>query len=409
MSTRTLGSIGWSICAFSLALTALSFLLLILNALEPGVDIFEHWIENTVLAIGFSIVGALVLPRGHPRNPMGWFFCVVGLLFAAVHFTAEYAIYALLTAPGSLPAGEAAAWICSWLFAPQLGLGALLVLLFPNGRLPGARWRWFVRFSAVAISVSMVAAAFSPGVIDLGLGPITNPLGIEVLPNVYKPVETLLLSLVLVAGGAQASRLRGTRGIERQQIKWFAYAIVVVVSGGLLRYIIPVALGVPWFQWVGFVLVVVGVVSVPVAMGIAILKYRLYEIDLIINRTLVYASLTATLLALYFGGIVLLQRVFVTLTGQGSTLSVVASTLLIAALFNPLRRRIQSLVDRRFYRRKYDAAKTLATFSEKLRDETDLDRLGEHLVRAVTEAMQPRHASLWLRPEAGSKGDEHSA
>jgi hypothetical protein len=403
MSTRMLGLIGRSMCAFSLALTALSLLLLTLNALEPGVHVFEHWIENSVFALGFSTVGALLLPRSHPRNPMGWFFCVVGLLFAAVHFAAEYAIYALLAAPGSLPAGEAAAWICSWLYVPQLGLGALLVLLFPSGRLPGARWRWFVWFSAVAIPVSMVAAAFSPGEIEIGLGPIHNPLGIGSLPSVYKLVETLLLSLVLVAGGAHLARLRRTTGAERQQIKWFAYAIVVVVSGALLRYIIPVALGAPWLQWVGFVLLVFGVVSVPVSMGIAILKYRLYEIDIIINRTLVYGSLTAALLALYFGSIVLLQRVFIGLSGERSTLAVVASTLSIAALFYPLRRRIQSLVDRRFYRRKYDAAKTLEAFSAKLREETDLDMLGEHLVGAVTEAMQPRHASLWLRPEAASK------
>jgi len=163
MSTRTVSIIGWAVCIFSFALTALSLLLLTLNVLEPGVHIFEHWIENTALAIGFSAVGAVVVSRCHPPNPMGWMFCVVGFLFAAVHFVAEYAIYALLAEPGSLPAGEAAAWIYSWLFAPQLGLGALLVLLFPNGRLPSARWRWFVWFSVLATSVATAMAALSPG------------------------------------------------------------------------------------------------------------------------------------------------------------------------------------------------------------------------------------------------------
>jgi hypothetical protein len=152
------------------------------------------------------------------------------------------------------------------------------------------------------------------------------------------------------------------------------------------------------------------VMAIPISMGIAILRYRLYEIDILINRTLVYGTLTAILAAVYFGGIVLLQGVFVALTGERSTLAVVASTLAIAALFNPLRRRVQGFVDRRFYRRKYDARKTLETFSAKLRDETNLDALSDDLVRVVRETMQPAHVSLWLRPDVGvrrsSGGDE---
>jgi hypothetical protein len=391
------GFITWSMCAFSLALTAFSLLLLTLNTIEPGVSGFEHWIENTAFAIGFSTVGAVVATRS--QNPMGWFFCVVGLLFAAVHFLAEYAIYALLAEPGSLPAGEVAAWICSWLFVPQLGLAGLLVLLFPDGRVPSAPWKWFVRFSVLVMSVATVMAAFSPGRIDIGLGPIQNPLGIEGLPNVYKPLEGLLLSLALIAGSAQVLRLGRTRGVERQQIKWFAYAIVVTVSGALLRYIIAVALSAPWLQWVGLVPMMVGVVSVPIAMGIAIQKYHLYDIDLLINRTLVYGALTVTLVACYVGAIVISQRLFVVLTGEQSTLAVVASTLVIAALFAPLRQRVQGFVDRRFYRSKYDARETLETFSARLRDETDLAVLREDLVGVVRETIQPAHASLWLRSD----------
>jgi hypothetical protein len=406
ISPRASAWVAWSMCALSLALTALSLLLITLITSQSGVPIFEHWIENTALAIGFSTVGVLVVSRCPPQNPMGWMFCVVGLLFGAVHFVAEYAIYALLARPGSLPAGEAAAWICSWLFAPQLGLSGLLVLLFPNGRLPSAPWRWFVGFSVLATSLATVMAALSPGKVDIGLGSLHNPLGIEGLPNVYKPVEALLLSLALVAGGAQVVRLRRTRGVERQQIKWFAYAIVVTVSGALLRDVIPVALGVPWLEWVGFVPLVVGAVSIPIAMGIAILRYRLYNIDLLINRTLVYGLLTAMLVALYFGGIVVLQSLFVVLIGEKSTLAVVASTLLIAALFNPFRRRIQAAVDRRFYRRKYDARNTLEAFSAKLRDETDLEALNVDLVGVVRETMQPAHVSLWLRPDRARKGEK---
>jgi hypothetical protein len=151
---------------------------------------------------------------------------------------------------------------------------------------------------------------------------------------------------------------------------------------------------------------VIVIATMPVAVGIAILKYRLYDIDFVINCTLVYGPLTATLVAVYFGGIMVLQRLFVVLTGQKSTLAVVASTLVIAALFTPLRPRIQGFIDRRFYRRKYDAAKTLQAFSARLRDETDLDALSDDLVGVVRETMQPAHVSLWLRPESGSKGDQ---
>jgi hypothetical protein len=160
-----------------------------------------------------------------------------------------------------------------------------------------------------------------------------------------------------------------------------------------------------WLGRVGYALVLIGLAGIPIAMGIAVTRYRLYEIDLIINRTLVYGSLTAMLVALYFVGIVLLQRVFVLLTGEQSTLAVVASTLLIAALFTPLRRRIQGFIDRRFYRRKYDTRKTLEAFSAQLRNETDLDALSDDLVSVVWETMQPAHVSLWLRPEPASKGE----
>jgi hypothetical protein len=161
-----------------------------------------------------------------------------------------------------------------------------------------------------------------------------------------------------------------------------------------------------WLGGVGYALVLIGLVGIPISMGIAIMRYRLYEIDLIINRTLVYGSLTAVLVALYFGGIVLLQRLFVALTGERSTLAVVVSTLVIAALFTPLRRRIQSFIDRRFYRRKYDARKTLEAFSAQLRNETDMDALSGDLVGVVRETMQPAHVSLWLRPDTPPKGKE---
>jgi hypothetical protein len=207
-------------------------------------------------------------------------------------------------------------------------------------------------------------------------------------------VGVLLLSLSLVASIVSLIlRFRRSRATERQQIKWLLYDAILV------GFVVPVAVLNEGESLLVSVVVVSALTSMPVAVGVAILKFRLYDIDLVINRTLVYGSLTATLVALYFGGIVLLQRLFIVLTGEQSTLAVVASTLLIAALFNPLRRHIQGFIDRRFYRSKYDAAKTLETFSAKLRDETDLDALSDDLVGVVRETMQPAHVSLWLQPD----------
>jgi hypothetical protein len=219
-------------------------------------------------------------------------------------------------------------------------------------------------------------------------------------------VDFIALPMMLLAGlGAVISvlvRFRRARGDERQQIKWFASAAALT----LVWYLVfgQSTRGLP-----GAIVALSGLLvipSIPIATGIAILRYRLYDIDIIINRTLVYGSLTATLVALYFGGIVVLQRVFVLLTGQQSTLAVVASTLLIAALFTPLRRRIQAFIDRRFYRRKYDARKTLEAFSAKLREETDLGALNSELVGVVRETMQPAHVSVWLRPDTVPKGEQ---
>jgi hypothetical protein len=248
--------------------------------------------------------------------------------------------------------------------------------------------------------------AFSPGVIT-GLGPIRNPLGIEGLPRAYKPVQTIMFALLFVASvPTQMLRLRRARGIERQQIKWPAYTAVMAASGSVLTYTISEAIGLRWLEWAGFVILIAALVSFPISIGIAILRYRLYEIDTLINRTLVYGSLTAILVAHYFGSIIWLQIAFVELTGQRSTLAVVASTLVIAALFRPWHRWVQAFVDRRFYRRKYDARKTLEAFSAKLRNETDLDALSEDLVGVVRETMQPAHVSLWLQPDTPRKGEQ---
>jgi hypothetical protein len=401
MSPRTA---AWSMWALSSALTALSLFLLILTSSYANVEIFDYWVESTVIPLSCSTVGALIASR-HPENPTGWIFCALGLAAGVRHFGAEYAIYALLAEPGSLPFGEALAWVTSWIRVPYFSLFVFVALLFPDGRLPSSRWRWVAWLTTIVVAVGTILVAFSPGA-TRGLGPISNPLGIESVPNVVRLVELLIFALGLVAGGSLFARLPYATWVERQQIKWFAYAITVTASGAILTYTVGEALGIPWVRGLGFVVVMAGLVGIPTSVGIAIFRYRLYDIDILINRTLVYGALTALLVAVYVGSVVSLQGALRALTGQESQLAVVASTLLIAAIFNPLRRRVQAFVDRRFYRRKYDARKTLEAFSAKLRDETDLDALSDELVGVVRETMQPAHVSLWLRPDVGRQGEQ---
>jgi hypothetical protein len=351
-----------------------------------NVPVYVFWPELTSIAVGYSVIGAIIASR-LPHHPIGWICCAIGLIAAVDHFGGEYSLYALLALPHSLPGGEAMLWLQGWFWMLFIGLIVFLLLLFPTGRLPSRRWRPFAWASVGVISAAVIwSSAISP---DVGFN---------------APPSPVQLSVLLLGGVAAASLVvgrRGARGVERQQIKWLLYVgpIFFVASGlHIGSYYFWLAEG-SWGLWASYLLVIVGGLSGPIAIGVAILRYRLYEIDLLINRTLVYGTLTATLIVLYFGGIVVLQSVFVILTGQRSTLAVVASTLLIAALFTPLRRRIQSFIDRRFYRRKYDARKTLEAFSAQLRDETDLDALSDDLVGVVRETMQPAHVSLWLRRE----------
>jgi hypothetical protein len=402
MSYRTATWLAWSLCAFSVALTALSLLLLALSLSHPDVHIFDHWLDSTLAAMCFSTVGAVIAPRTPSDNPIGRIFCVAGLLFAVAHFSAEYAIYSLLAAPGSpLAGGEAAAWLTSWLWIPQNGSIMLMVLLFPDGRLPSRGWRWFVWLSVSLALMGALLCAFAPGPI-IALGPIHNPLAVESLPSVYKSVEQIVNTLMLVAVISLFIRLRRVGELERQQIKWFVYATALAIGGAVLTFPVSEAIGSASLKWIGFVLLVAGVIATPISMGIAIMRYRLYEIDLLINRTLVYGSLTVMLALVYFGSVAATQAIFRTITGheEQPQLAIVVSTLVIAALFTPLRRRIQGFIDHRFYRRKYDAKKTLEAFCVKLRGETDLNALCDNLIEVTGATMQPAHVSLWLRPAA---------
>jgi hypothetical protein len=406
MRSRASSWIAWSLWALSVALTALSLLLLVLNLSHPDVYVYDYWLENALSAVLYSTIGAIVASR-RAENPVGWLFCLLGLAFSIGHSSSQYAIYTQLTQPDLLPAGQALAWISSWILPPIIGLQVFSFLLFPTGRLPSRRWMWLAWLAVASSIVGTISSAFSFGT-NAGLCPVQNPLGIEGFSNVYEAVLTFLTLLVVAAGFSPFTRLRRAGGVERQQIKWFAYAAAATVSGVVLAYMIPNSVDTPpWFEWTGYALLIATTPAIPVSIGIAILRYRLYDIDLIINRILVYGALSVTLALLYFSGVTLTQITFRVITGQEQQpqLVIVASTLMIAVLFNPLRHRMQEFRDQRFYRRKYDAAKTLEQFSSKLRDETDLNALSGDILAVVRETMQPEHISLWLRePERKVEG-----
>jgi hypothetical protein len=405
MSPRAAPWLAWSLWMLTVALTGLSLFLLGLNLSDPNTHVFDWWLGNTTVVIDVT-VGAIVASR-RPENPVGWLLCLFGVAVGTSSFTSQYAIYALLVQPNSLPKGEAMAWIGSWQLPIIIGLQVSYILLFPTGRLPSRRWKWLAWLIVAFVLVGVILSAFSSDAYLGSLDPIRNPLGVEGFTNVYKTVlYTMAPLLYLAIALAVFMRLRRAVGVERQQIKWFAYAAAIFAVGTTLN-VLTLAIDAPrWFEWVGQAVFIVAGTAIPIAIGIAILRYRLYEIDLLINRTLVYGSLTAILALVYFGGVAATQAIFRALTAQEQQpqLAIVVSTLVIAALFTPLRRRIQGFIDRRFYRRKYDAAKTLEAFSAKLRDETDLDTLSEDLVGVVRETIQPAHISLWLRPDTTSKG-----
>jgi hypothetical protein len=362
--------------------------------------------------LAFPIVGALIASR-RPHNPIGWICLTVGFLFLLLGVTDLYSVYGVAR-PGSVPFPVAIASLGNWLWVPAVGLFATyLFLLFPDGRLPSRRWRPLAWLSGAVIVVLSVGFGLAPGPVASLPGRIRNPFGLEGLPWLSKAANVgfpLLALCILASVVSLVLRYRRSRGEEREQIKWIAFAASVVgllfVSGIVIQLIY--APEPP--SWTGLLdsVTVLSYAGVPIAVGFAVLKYRLYDIDVIINRALVYGALTAALLAVYFGGVAATQTVLRALSGQQEQpqLAIVVSTLVIAALFNPLRRRIQGFIDRRFYRSKYDARKTLEAFSAKLRDETDLDALSEELVGVVRETMQPAHISLWLRPETVHKGEQ---
>jgi hypothetical protein len=367
----------------------------------------EVW--GLLVFVLFTTIGALVASR-QPKNTIGWIFCALGLFLTSYSASGQYAIYALVSSPGSLPGGGTAAWLEAFLNGPIiLVLFALVLLLFPDGRPLSRRWRAALWLDLIVAAVLLVVGSFKPGPMPTSSLNVANPFGIEkigALLNVLLYVGvSLALALTVLGAVSLMVRFRRSGAEERQQIKWFAFAgaiMCAVTATGPFLWSLPPSSPAVTLIWPALFLSAVS--TIPVATGIAILKYGLYEIDQIINRTLVYGSLTAVLAVFYEGGIVALQYVFRLLSAQESQVAVVATTLVIAAMFEPLRRRIQHFVDRRFYRNKYDARKTLEAFSFKLRNETNLEALNNDLVGVVNQTMQPAHTSLWLRPDPNPKG-----
>jgi hypothetical protein len=386
MSRRNAARLAWALCALAVALIACAVALALINRADAG---------SVILPLGLTVsavVGGLVASR-RPANPVGWFFLGSAGCFALSEVAEEYATAGL---PGSL----AMAWLLSWVWLP--GVTLLLVFLplyFPDGELVSSGWRWLVWVSLLFSVGGAGYAAFSPG--EIQEEGIVNPLGIEAL----RPVSDILGPFALVAyfvllfasAASLVVRFRRSGSVQRQQIKWLTFAALAIPVWFLTNAPIEAASHTLFIVMDALIVAAL----IPVATGVAIFRYRLYDIDLIINRTLVYGSLTALLVLVYFGGVTATQALFQTLTSEEQLpqLVIVASTLVIAALFNPLRRRIQSFIDRSFYRSKYDARETLEAFSSKLRDETDLEALSDDLVGVVRETMQPTHVSLWLRPD----------
>jgi hypothetical protein len=388
-----------------------------LLVLARSADIPSSWEANLtagdflgwVIFLIFPLVGALIASR-RPRNAIGWILLAEGLLWMFLGLTDYYSLYGVAR-PGSVPFPVGVAAVNNFMWVPAVGLlGTYVFLLFPDGRLPSRRWRPLAWLSGTVIVLVSILVGLSPGPLQ-NLGGIRNPFALEGYPwleNVAYIVLPLLPLCMVASVLSLVMRYRRSRGEERQQIKWIAFAASFV---GLLYLIAMVcALIFPseaWFQagsplWLDLLgyAALSSFTLVPVAIGFAVLRYRLYDIDILINRTLVYGSLTVMLVLVYVGSVVGLQYLFRALTGQESQLAIVASTLAIAALFNPLRLRVQAVVDRLFYRRKYDAAKTLEEFSARLRDETDLEALNGELLAAVRETVQPKHVSMWLREPA---------
>jgi hypothetical protein len=345
-----------------------------------------------VLAVvSAAAVGALVASH-RPRHPVGWLLLGVGLALQGSLLVQSYVDYGLLARPGSLPGARYLAGFAYSFALVWVSCAGFVLLLTPTGRLPSPRWRWWARVAAAAPVLLLLGAVVQPD--PLAPDYYGNPLAVPALARVLAVLAVagavVVLVSLLVGAGSLVVRFRRARGVERLQLRWLAYA--AALAAGLL--LVALAAGVLAKDEVVLASLAVGVALLPLATGAAILRYRLYDLDRIVSRTLAYGLLTVLLGGGYAAVVLGLGQ----LLGRDSSLAVAGATLAVAAVFQPARRRIQQAVDRRFNRRRYDAARTIAAFSARLRQQVDLDSLTAELLAVVEQAMQPSQASLWLRP-----------
>jgi hypothetical protein len=400
VSNRAASWLAWALWAVTFTLVAGGLILGLAN--RQGAPLYEFWVVVSLMSPTCATLGALIVSR-RPGNVIGWIFCISSVAGGIQMLSGQYATVTLFSETSSLPGGAVAAWLSTLMQILFVSSIFFLVLLFPTGRLLSPRWRVVAWTGGLVLATWVISRALHPGPLE-DFPSAENPFSVEaatVLDTLGGVGSWIGPACFVAAIVSLTLRLYRSRGEERLQLKWFVYAatlgFLAIVLGGEGPF--------------GTLVWTLAFLSLPVSAAIAVLKYRLYDIDLVINRTLVYASLTAILVGVYFGGVAATQAIFRALTGQQEQpqLAIVVSTLVIAALFNPLRHRIQSFIDRRFYRRKYDARKTLEAFSAKLRNETDLDALSGDLVEVVRKTMQPAHVSLWLRPDTAAKKDQKPA
>jgi hypothetical protein len=392
VSGRVGSRVAWLLAGLALMLVTLGLVLGAANGPLPGPD-DESW-TLVPLAAGLPVIGALVATHQR-RNAIAWIFLGIGFASGLAMFTYNYGLYALVTNPGGLPFGTAAVWLGAWVwllgFTPMVTFG---LLLFPDGHLPSPRWRPIL-WAAVAALLLRLPSIFLPGL--MGTRPsIPNPLGIPDAGPLLLLADGIGLGLFAIAAVGSATslvvRFRRARGKQRQQLKWLAYAVAVLVATiAISETAFPAAPA-------AAVVALAAVAFIPVAIGVAILRHQLFDIDRIINRTLVYGLLTALLGLVYAGIVLILGQLFGGIGTEPPSWAVAGATLAVAALFQPARHRIQTAVDRRFNRRKYDAATTIETFSARLRDQLDLNTLAGELLAVAGKTMQPTTMSLWLRP-----------
>jgi hypothetical protein len=392
----------WLVPALSFGLGAAGLALLVATPAErlPPPDRLDA--ADVLFPLGFfayAAVGALIAAR-HPRNPVGWLFCLVGLALPLSGLLWAYATYSVYTEGGELPAEEALAWAYAWSNEPLLVVLVLLLLLFPNGRFLSSRWRRLGEAAIASALVWAVAIALQPGALT-DFGAIENPFGVDAagfLEELAAVASSASFLFFVGAGVSVVVRYRRAAAAEQLQIKWLAaagaFAAAMVLAFTVAEAVTVTSRGA--MEIVTSALAFLAVAVIPVGVGVAMLRHRLYDIDVVVNRTLVYGSVTAVLAAAYLGLVLLFQLAFSPVT-EGNGLAVALSTLAVAALFRPARNRVQALVDRRFYRQRYDAQQTLDGFASRLREEVDLDALREELTGVVAQTMRPAHVSLWLK------------